>query len=183
MQRGLTLRLQLARFAEQDDFSCQLSFEFIEILDGVDPDGDDLALQRAVAGGCPGFWESEQNGIVGRGHAQGDGIQRPAAAEGECFQVRVGKSPIRELLLHIEVGVLEILRAGQARADAVGQFGERLHDLAVLHAFLADARDHLQVYGLLRGCGGCGQRSGGKKEQQHGSGGKADGPGLAKKRH
>src|SRR5262249_23600923 len=77
-----------------------------------------------------------------------------AAAERAPFlEVSVFEAPFGECVAGPIVGALQVGRAGEARADDVGQVAERLHGLRVVETLVADAIDDLAA-----DAGGVGRR-------------------------
>ena len=92
-----------------------------------------------VAGG-PGRGLGDEYGRIRRGHAEPGVVLLPSHAElTPVFEVGVAAAHLGELVARPLIGLFHVGRAGEARADAVGQAAAVFHDVGVLEAFGADA--------------------------------------------
>ena len=113
-------------------------------------DVDRPPAQDSGGRGRPRIRIGNQRHVAGSRHLHRDLLQRPAAAELERLEPRVGEPPLGEALarparrLHVRRG------AGQARADRVAEREIQLLRPRTLKPLLPDAGGHLEVDGFLR---------------------------------
>ena len=139
---------------------------------GLDVDVDGFGGDGAAGGGRPGRGLRDEDGGVGRGHADPGVELLPAHAEfAPVVEVGVDAAHGGELIAGPGIGLGHVGRAGEAGADVVGERGGVVHDVGVEEAFFADAGVHGEVelfdggLGLgpwaVVGVGGGGGRRGG----------------------
>jgi hypothetical protein len=158
LECGLVLRLHLLRLGGHDDRAGELSLVLLEVFLRLQLHLHDLAANGTAGGGRPGHRERVELLCVGDEHAYRAVVGRPAAAELVRLEMGVGEAHLRQLVTRPLVGLLHARRAGQSRADAVGERSRVVHDFRVAKAFLADAGDGGEVL--------CGE--GERGQQRHG---------------
>ena len=113
---------------------------------------DYIAGYRAGGGGRPGSGLDDQDGGVWRDHARPGVELLPAQAElAPVFEMRVFEADLGQRVAGPGVGLGQVWRSGQARADAVIQGDGELHHVRVVEAFIANALVHAQVKGFSSG--------------------------------
>lgn len=76
--------------------------------------------------------------------------------------MRVREAPLGELVARPLIRLLHVRRAGQSRADVVGEVAHNVHHLTVTEFFLAHTGDEFKVRNVRLGnsrCGGLAGRS------------------------
>ena len=140
------MRLDLRISAEEHDRALELAAILVHVLIFFDLHGYGFGANGAICSRRPRHRDGDQRGNVRLRHARADKLLRPAAAKrAPAFQVRVLQPPRGELIARPFVGALHLRRAGQARANAVGQLAHDFHHVRIFEAFLPDARDHFVV--------------------------------------
>jgi hypothetical protein len=159
---GLLRVLALLARVEEEDLAGELSLVLLEVLLGLEVHPHHLAADRAVRPRGPRLGNGREGDLPGRHQAHGGLAERPSPAEGVRLQVGIGEPPLLQLVARPLVRLLELGRAGDPGADAVGQMGDGLHHLGMVKPLVADAGDHLEVDRPLRPHG----REGGEEEQR-----------------
>ena len=118
-------------------------------------DANRAAAHRAIGARRPGENLADKR-VLHRGHNEaGEALIQPSRmSEVPRLEMRVLESPGRGLLHHPLGRGLVIGRAGQPGPVDISEHVQRLHDLRIGAAFLADLRDGLVVDALLRGRAG-----------------------------
>jgi hypothetical protein len=156
-QGGIGLALEEGAFdgryvahgAEEDDLSGELALVLVEVGVLLNVDEDHVAGDGAGRGRGPRGGLEDEDGGVRRDHA-GPGVELlPAEAElAPVFEVGVLKADLGEGVAGPLIGLLQIGRAGEARADAVDEAAGELHHVGVVEALIADALVHIEVDGF-----------------------------------
>ena len=135
----------LADRGGQDDRALDLPLEPGEVGLGLGVEVDDRRDQRALGAGRPRLGIGDQRDALRLDHLGREPLERPAAAERPPrLEVGVGQPPRRQSVARPLVRALHVRRAGQPRADHVGQVAQGRHDLRLLEPLFLDAVDRVR---------------------------------------
>ncbi len=137
-QQGIERRNFLSRRAGDDNRALQLALVLLEVLDGLCGDANDGSMDGAVgwSGPARGFQSQPVDGR--RGDLAACGTASPTVGDGPGFEVGIREAGLFELLHSPVAGFVQLLRAGEARANSVRQIGEICFELALVRLHLSD---------------------------------------------
>ena len=135
-----------AHRAEQNDLALELALPLVEVGGVLNTRYTGLAGDGPVGRRRPGSGLHPERLGVGRDHPRPGVDLLPAHAEvAPVLEVRVLEADLGQRVAGPGIGLGHVGRAGEPRADAVGERVAKLHHLAVLEALVANPRIHGEV--------------------------------------